>query len=263
MKYLFIIISLIILIITLHIYLNINEQTIEKFSPLPVPFLGPIEFRDKESKEKLGEYPENWESNNNLDNPEDIEVTVVEIMRGPQGVPGAAGAPSDVGICEGKIDIQSIDTDELDINVAEINMNADIINIQNKICIGDNCLDSDLINKIKNSIDISKELSDAKKLIENLEYDKITMSQELASIKLDKMELEKPDKSYITSINKDTPKNNIEISGNNLEFTGNRVNFENQFCVGNFCLTGEDLKKISEDTCGPQGIPGICEDAII
>jgi len=263
MKYLFIIISLIILIITLHIYLNINEQTIEKFSPLPVPFLGPIEFRDKESKEKLGEYPENWESNNNLDNPENIEVTVVEIMRGPQGVPGVAGVPADVGICEGKIDIQSIDTNELDINVAEINMNADIINIKNKICIGDNCLDSDLINKIKTCKESSDKLKEDKDTIYKLTQQIDKLSEELVTIKLEKKKIENPDKSYITSINKSTPNNDIEISGNALEFTGDRVNFENQFCVGNFCLTGEDLEKISNDTCGPQGIPGICGDAII
>ena len=106
----------------MHIYLNMNEKTIENFAPLSIPFLGPIEFQDKETGEKLGEYPKNWQSNNNFgtDSPEDIEVTVVQINRGPQGVPGTAGTPSGVGICEGRIDIESIDTDKLDINVNEI-----------------------------------------------------------------------------------------------------------------------------------------------
>ena len=43
-----------------------NEEIIEKFSQLHVPFLGPIEFQDKDSGEKFGEYPQNWESNNDL-----------------------------------------------------------------------------------------------------------------------------------------------------------------------------------------------------
>ena len=78
MRYLFVIISLIILIISLHIYLNMNEKTIENFAPLSIPFLGPIEFQDKETGEKLGEYPKNWKTNNNFGtySPEDIEVTV-------------------------------------------------------------------------------------------------------------------------------------------------------------------------------------------
>jgi len=264
MRYLFIIISLIILIIIFHIYLNTNEETIEKFSPLSIPFLGPIEFRDKESGEKLGEYPKNWETNNNFgtDSPEDIEVTVVKINKGPQGVPGEAGTPSGVGICEGKIDIESIDTDKLDINVNEINMIADRINIKNKICIGDNCLDGDLINTIKYSNSQAIELESAKKEISELKRTNATLNEEILKINIKKAELEKPDKSFISSINKDTPENNIEISGNALEFTGNRVNFENQFCVGNFCLTGEDLEKISQHPEGEPGETGICADAV-
>lgn len=267
MRYLFIIISLIILIITLHIYLNTNEETIEKFSPLSVPFLGPIEFQDKESGEKLGEYPENWESNNDFgtDSPEDIEVTVVQINRGPQGVPGEAGTPSGVGICEGRIDIESIDTDKLDINVNEINMIADKINIKNsdgRICIGDNCLDGVLIDKIRNSTRQERELNVAKNEIKELQRTNASLSEEILKINIEKAELEKPDKSFISSINKDTPENNIEISGNSLEFTGNRVNFENQFCVGSFCLTEEDLEKISQHPEGEPGEAGICADAV-
>ena len=158
MRYLLVIITLIILIILLHVYLNVDEKTVENFSPLPMPFLGPIEFQDKESGEKLGEYPENWESNSDFgtDSPENIEVTVVKINRGPQGDTGDAGTPSGVGICEGRIDIESIDTEKLEINSNEINMVTDRLNITNnkeyiksKICIGDNCLDAELINKIK------------------------------------------------------------------------------------------------------------------
>ena len=264
MRYLFIIISLIILIITLHIYLNMNEETIEKFSPLSVPFLGPIEFQDKESGEKLGEYPQNWESNNDFgtDNPEDIEVTVVKINRGPQGERGKAGTPSGVGICEGRIDIESIDTDKLDINVNEINMIADRINIKNKICIGDNCLDSADIDKIKNKNSQAIELNSKKNEIIQLQRENANLRQDILRINIEKAELEKPDKSFISSINKDTPDNNIEISGNALEFTGNRVNFENQFCVGGFCLTGEDLEKISGHPEGEPGESGICADAV-
>ena len=264
MRYLFIIISLIILIITLHIYLNMNEKTIENFSPLSVPFLGPIEFQDKDTGEKLGEYPKNWQSNNNFgtDSPEDIEVTVVQINRGPQGVPGTAGTPSGVGICEGRIDIESIDTDKLDINVNEINMIADRINIKNKICIGDNCLDGDLIDTIKYSNSQAIELEKRKNEIRDLKRTNANLSQEILKINKEKAELEKPDKSFISSINKDTPENNIEISGNALEFSGNRVNFENQFCVGNFCLTQEDLEKISEHPEGQPGEAGICADAV-
>jgi hypothetical protein len=241
-----------------------NEKTIEKFGPLSIPFLGPIEFQDKETGEKLGEYPKNWETNNNFgtDSPEDIEVTVVQINRGPQGVPGVAGTPSGVGICEGRIDIESIDTDKLDINVNEINMIADRINIKNKICIGDNCLDGDLINKIKYSNSQAKELEIAKGRIITLETQNAEKAAEIININIEKGELEKPDKSFISSINKDTPENNIEISGNALEFTGNRVNFENQFCVGNFCLTGEDLEKISQHPEGEPGEAGICADAV-
>tara|TARA_B000000477_G_scaffold112827_3_gene107891 strand:+ start:3192 stop:3920 length:729 start_codon:yes stop_codon:yes gene_type:complete len=241
-----------------------NEETIEKFSPLSVPFLGPIEFQDKESGEKLGEYPKNWESNNNFgtNNPEDIEVTVVQINRGPQGVPGEAGTPSGVGICEGRIDIESIDTDKLDINVNEINMIADRINIKNKICIGDNCLDGDLINQIKYSNSQATALESAKNEISELTRTNASLSQQILEINIEKAELEKPDKSFISSINKDTPENNIEISGNALEFTGNRVNFENQFCVGNFCLTQEDLEKISQHPEGEPGEAGICADAV-
>ena len=241
-----------------------NEKTIENFSPLSVPFLGPIEFQDKDTGEKLGEYPKNWQSNNNFgtDSPEDIEVTVVQINRGPQGVPGTAGTPSGVGICEGRIDIESIDTDKLDINVNEINMIADRINIKNKICIGDNCLDGDLIDTIKYSNSQAIELEKRKKEIRDLKRTNANLSQEILKINKEKAELEKPDKSFISSINKDTPENNIEISGNALEFSGNRVNFENQFCVGNFCLTQEDLEKISEHPEGQPGEAGICADAV-
>ena len=241
-----------------------NEKTIENFSPLSVPFLGPIEFQDKDTGEKLGEYPKNWQSNNNFgtDSPEDIEVTVVQINRGPQGVPGTAGTPSGVGICEGRIDIESIDTDKLDINVNEINMIADRINIKNKICIGDNCLDGDLIDTIKYSNSQAIELEKRKNEIRDLKRTNANLSQEILKINKEKAELEKPDKSFISSINKDTPENNIEISGNALEFTGNRVNFENQFCVGNFCLTQEDLEKISEHPEGQPGEAGICADAV-
>tara|TARA_B110000003_G_scaffold276208_1_gene321497 strand:+ start:4359 stop:5087 length:729 start_codon:yes stop_codon:yes gene_type:complete len=241
-----------------------NEKTIENFSPLSVPFLGPIEFQDKDTGEKLGEYPKNWQSNNNFgtDSPEDIEVTVVQINRGPQGVPGTAGTPSGVGICEGRIDIESIDTDKLDINVNEINMIADRINIKNKICIGDNCLDGDLIDTIKYSNSQAIELEKRKNEIRDLKRTNANLSQEILKINKEKAELEKPDKSFISSINKDTPENNIEISGNALEFSGNRVNFENQFCVGNFCLTQEDLEKISEHPEGQPGEAGICADAV-
>lgn len=241
-----------------------NEKTIENFAPLSIPFLGPIEFQDKETGEKLGEYPKNWKTNNNFGtySPEDIEVTVVKINKGPQGERGQAGTPSGVGICEGRIDIESIDTDKLDINVNEINMIADRININNKICIGDNCLDGDLINKIKYSNSQAIELETAKSRIMTLETQNADLDAEIIKINAEKAELEKPDKSSISSINKYTPDNNIEIYGNALDFTGNRVNFENKFCVGNFCLTGEDLEKISQHPQGEQGEAGICADAV-
>lgn len=241
-----------------------NEKTIEYFSPLSIPFLGPIEFQDKETGEKLGEYPENWESNNNFgtDNPEDIEVTVVKINRGPQGDRGTAGTPSGVGICEGRIDIESIDTDKLEINVKEIDMISDKVNIKNKICIGDNCLDGELINKIRNSTEQERKLNVAKDTIISLQTQNANLNQEILKINMEKAELEKPDKSHISSINKNTPDNNIEISGSALEFTGDRVNFENEFCVGSFCLTKEDLEKISQHPDGEPGESGICVDAV-
>ena len=271
MRYLLIIITLIILIILLHIYLNIDEKTIDNFSPLPMPFLGPIEFQDKESGEKLGEYPENWQTNSDFgtDSPENIEVTVVKINRGPQGDTGDAGTPSGVGICEGRIDIESIDTDKLEINVNEINMIADRLNITNnkeyvnsKICIGDNCLDAELINKIKYSNSLTSELDAAKNEIKNLKEEKASLNNEILKLNRDKAALESPDKSYISSININTPNNSLEISGNSLDFSGNTVKFENEFCVGNFCLTEEDMKKISQHPEGEPGNPGMCADAV-
>ena len=78
----------------------------------------------------------------------------------------------------------------------------------------------------------------------------------------DKAALESPDKSYISSININTPNNSLEISGNSLDFSGNTVKFENEFCVGNFCLTEEDMKKISQHPEGEPGNPGMCADAV-
>ena len=271
MRYLLIIITLIILIILLHVYLNIDEKTIENFSPLPMPFLGPIEFQDKETGEKLGEYPENWQTNSDFgtDSPENIEVTVVKINRGPQGDTGAAGTPSGVGICEGRIDIESIDTDKLEINVNEINMIADRLNITNnkehvnsKICIGDNCLDAELINKIKYSNSQNSELVTANNQISELKRQNASLNEEIIKLNREKETLGSPDKSFISSINKDTPDNSLEISGNTLDFSGNRVNFENEFCVGGFCLTKEDMEKISEHPQGEPGNPGMCADAV-
>lgn len=271
MKYLLTIITLAILIILLHIYLNINEKTLENFLPLSIPFLGPIEFQDKETGEKLGEYPENWQTNNDFgtNSPENIKVTVVKINRGPQGDTGAAGTPSGVGICEGRIDIESIDTEKLEINVDEINMITDRLNIKNnkeyinsKICIGDNCLDAELINKIKYSNSQNVELSSVKNELETLKKTNADLRGEILILKREKETLESPDKSYISSINKNTPDNSLEISGDSLYFSGNMVNFENEFCVGSFCLTEEDMQKISEHPNGEPGNPGICADAI-
>ena len=241
-----------------------GEKTIENFSPLSIPFLGPIEFQDKDTGEKLGEYPKNWKSENDFDTDalEDIEVTVVKINKGPQGEGGVPGTPSGVGICDGRIDIESIDTEKLDINVKEINMIVDRINIKNKICIGDNCLDSDLINRIKFSNDQTKLLESANSEIDDLKIINVKLNQQNIKIKKEKADLENPDKSYISSINKITPNNNLEISGNSLEFTGNRVNFENEFCVGSFCLTKEDMEKISQHPKGQPGEAGICNDAV-
>ena len=259
------------MIILLHIYLNIDEKTIENFSPLPMPFLGPIEFQDKETGEKLGEYPENWQTNSDFgtDSSENIEVTVVKINRGPQGDTGAAGTPSGVGICEGRIDIESIDTDKLEINVNEINMIADRLNITNnkehvnsKICIGNNCLDTELINKIKTRIEKEHKLETANNEISELKRQNASLNQEIIKLNREKANLESPDKSFISSINRDTPDNSLEISGNTLDFSGNRVNFENEFCVGGFCLTKEDMEKISEHPQGEPGNPGMCADAV-
>lgn len=241
-----------------------GEKTIENFSPLSIPFLGPIEFQDKETGEKLGEYPKNWKSKNDFDkdSPEDIEITIVKINKGPQGEGGVAGTPSGVGICEGRIDIESIDTDKLDINVKEINMITDRINIKNKICIGNACLDSVLIDKIRFSNGQTKLLESAKNEIIELKRKNANLNKENIKINNEKANLEKPDKSFISSINKNTPNTNLEISGNTLEFTGNKVNFENEFCVGSFCLTKENMEKISQHPKGEPGESGICKDAV-
>jgi len=258
MRYLLLITLLVILIILLHIYLNVDEKTIENFSPLPMPFLGPIEFRDKVSQEKLGEYPENWQTNS----PENTEVTVININRGPPGDTGKAGTPSGVGICEGRIDIESIDTDKLEINVNELDMIADRINIKNKICIGNNCLDAELINKIKYKNSQNVELESVKNELEVLKRTNASLKEEILELNREKETLGSPDKSFISSINKDTPDSSLEISGNSLDFTGNRVNFENEFCVGDFCLTKEDMEKISQHPEGEPGNPGMCADAV-
>lgn len=258
MRYLFVIILLAILIILLHIYLNINKKTLENFSPLPIPFLGPIEFQDKDTGEKLGEYPENWQT----DSPENTEVTVIKINRGPQGNTGKAGTPSGVGICEGRIDIESIDTDKLEINVNELDMIADRINIKNKICIGNNCLNEELINKIKYKNSQNAELTNVKNELEELKKTNASLKKKILELNREKETLGSPDKSYISSINKDTPDSSLEISGNSLDFTGNRVNFENEFCVGDFCLTKEDMEKISQHPDGEPGNPGMCADAL-
>lgn len=254
MKYLLIIILLTILIMLLHVYLNIDEKTLENFSP----FLGLIEFHDKESNEKLGEYSEKWKT----DNVENKEVTVIKINREPWGDTGETGTSSDVGIYEGRIDIESIDTDKLEINVKELDMIADRINIKNKLCIGDKCLDVDLINKIKYSNSQNADLENVKNELEELKRINTSLNEKIIELRREKETLESPDKSFISSINKDTPDNNLEISGNSLEFSGNRVNFENEFCVGNFCLTKEDMEKISEHPQGEPGNPGMCADRV-
>lgn len=258
MKYLLLITLLVILIILLHIYLNIDEQDIEKFAALPAPFLGPIEFRDKESNEKLGEYPENWEK----DSPDNTKVTVIKINKGPPGERGEAGQPSGVGICEGRIDIESIDTDKLEINVKEIDMIANKININNKICIGDNCLDADLIRDIKYKNQQSVDLKAAEDNVKELERKILTLKEEKVKLEKENTELQQPDKSYISSINKNTATKNLEIGGDTLNFSGDRVNFENKFCIGDYCLTANDMETISQHPDGERGQPGECKDAI-
>ena len=89
MKDLLIIILLIILLLILFIYLHIDKVNIENFLSLHGPFLGPIEFVDKDNNDKLGEYPENWRSI--VDNENDYKVTTVKINRGLQGPQGKKG----------------------------------------------------------------------------------------------------------------------------------------------------------------------------
>ena len=246
MRYLFIIISLIILIIILHIYLNMSEKTIENFSILSaVPFLGPIEFRDKDENEVLGYYPENWRSETKN---EDIQVSVVYIKKGEQGDRGDAGTPSGVGKCQGIIDIESIDTTSLEINAKEIDMIADIINIKNKMCFDkDNCLDIELINKINNCNSKTDELQ----LSLSTAHDEI--------VSLEQMNLKLINEKNVMQQNIND--NCLDISGNTLDFKGEVVNFANQFCIDNHCLTEEDFKKIKENPGGKSGEPGICSDA--
>ena len=258
MKDLLLITLLVILIILLHIYLNIDEQDIEKFAALPAPFLGPIEFIDKESGEKLGEYPENWETNK----PDNTKVTVIKINRGPPGDRGEAGQPSGVGICEGRIDIESIDTDNLEINVKELDMIANKININNKICIGEYCLDADLIETIKYKNQQSVDLKATEDRVKELEEEIVKLKTDNSKLEQEKTELQKPDKSYISSINKNTATKDLEIGGDSLTFSGDTVNFENQFCIGNYCLTANDMQKISEHPDGERGQPGECIDAV-
>jgi hypothetical protein len=267
MRYLFIIISLIILIIILHIYLNMSEKTIENFSILSaVPFLGPIEFRDKDDEnEVLGYYPENWRSETKN---EDIQVSVVYIKKGEQGDRGEAGTPSGVGICDGIIDIESIDTNSLEINAKEIDMKADQINIKNRMCFDDdNCLDIELIKKINKINDCDSITYDLRNEIYYLTNTNTQLNAEILFLKLEKQNLEKQnleksDTINISSINKDTINQNLEISGHTLDFKGEVVNFANQFCIDNHCLTEEDFKKIKENPGGESGEPGICSDAI-
>tara|TARA_B110000858_G_scaffold30324_1_gene32998 strand:+ start:4193 stop:4966 length:774 start_codon:yes stop_codon:yes gene_type:complete len=257
MRDLLIIIVLIILVILLHIYLNIDDKYIDEFT-LPIPFLGPIEFRDFITDEKLGEYPENWSTNS----PENYEITTIKIKQGPRGDRGAAGIPSGVGICQGEIDIESINSEKLEINVPIINMNVDKVNIQNEICIGDKCINDDLITKIKYNTQQSNDLKNAREEIERLEAKDTLSKIEIDKLKKDKILLEGTDKSHIKTINKDSD-DLLEISGSTLEFTGDRVNFENKFCINNFCLTPDIMEKIAEHPVGQIGAPGKCEDSII
>ena len=122
--------------------------------------------------------------------------------------------------------------------------------------------DMSLIDKIRFSNGQTKLLESAKNEIIELKRKNANLNKENIKINNEKANLEKPDKSFISSINKNTPNTNLEISGNTLEFTGNKVNFENEFCVGSFCLTKENMEKISQHPKGEPGESGICKDAV-
>ena len=229
MKYLYIILISIIILVLLYLYIpyiNIEFFTNDNFLFNTYPLV----FKDKNSGEKLGTFPSDWEQNSESEN---IETTIY-IHKGDKGEKGIQGLKGPTIECSGDIEINSISSNnDLFINVDKLNLNNNsIVNFNNKICFEDDkCIDDNFIDKV-NKINILSapaltECQNEKNELDQQISQCNTIKDECNTIKDEYIEMNRKSADAICNLNNSIDsyyKPQIKLLNNSISSTLNKIN---------------------------------------